>query len=46
MDFWGVSNGYLLEMAHAITGYEAEVCGEVEFLFSCPCCGYQTLTER
>lgn len=42
----GVSNGFLSEVIHTITGYNVEVCGEVEELFTCPCCGYKTLTER
>lgn len=42
----GVSNGFLSEVIYAVTGYKAEVCGKVELLFPCPCCGYRTLTER
>ncbi|MCG7410901.1 hypothetical protein MH117_26315 [Paenibacillus sp. ACRRX] len=45
VDFQGVSNGFLSEIVYAITGYEVEVIGEVEELFSCPCCGFKTLTE-
>jgi len=45
MDFQGVSNGFLSEIVHAVTGYDIEVIGEVDVLFSCPCCGYKTLTE-
>ena len=45
-DLIGVSNGFLSEIVHAITGYEIEVQGEVEDLFVCPCCGFKTLTER
>lgn len=45
-DLLGVSNGFLSEVVHAITGYEVEVYGEVEDLFLCPCCGLKTLTER
>jgi hypothetical protein len=45
-DFIGVSNGFLSEVVHAITGFRVVVCGEVEDLFQCPCCGYRTLTER
>ncbi len=41
----GVSNGFLSEILCAITGYDIEVCGEVEKLFPCPCCGLRTLTE-
>lgn len=41
----GVSNGFLSEIICAITGYDVEVCGEVEKLFPCPCCGLRTLTE-
>lgn len=45
IDLCGVSNGFLAEVIHTITGYEVEVCGKVEVLFPCPCCGYKTLTE-
>jgi len=45
VDLQGVSNGFLAEMVHAILGYQVEVIGEVEELFSCPCCGFKTLTE-
>lgn len=41
----GISNGFLSELVHAVTGYEVEVIGEVEELFPCPCCGFRTLTE-
>lgn len=41
----GVSNGFLSEILCAITGYDIEVCGEVNKLFACPCCGLRTLTE-
>ena len=44
-EFLGVSNGFLSELIYAITGYKVEVYGEVEELFTCPCCGYKTLTE-
>jgi len=39
IDFDGVSNGFLSQVIHAITGYEVEVIGEVNDLFYCPCCG-------
>ena len=42
----GVSNGFLSEILFAVTGYRLEVCGEVEELYPCPCCGLRTLTER
>lgn len=41
----GISNGFLSEIVHTITGYEIEVVGDVEDLFPCPCCGFKTLTE-
>lgn len=44
-DIQGVSNGFLSEIIHTITGYKMEVCGEVEKMFPCPCCGFRTLTE-
>ena len=45
-DFQGVSNGFLSEIIQSIIGYKVEVCGEIEVLFPCPCCGFRTLTER
>ncbi len=45
IEIQGVSNGFLSEILCAITGYDIEVCGEVEKLFPCPCCGLRTLTE-
>ncbi len=42
----GVSNGFLSELIHAISGYEIEVTGDVENLFICPCCEYKTLSEK
>lgn len=44
-DIQGVSNGFLSEILCVIIGYDIEVCGEVERLFPCPCCGLRTLTE-
>lgn len=41
----GVSNGFLSEILCTVTGYNFEVCGEVEKLFPCPCCGFRKLTE-
>lgn len=41
----GISNGFLSEIIHTITGYEVEVFGEVEELYPCPCCGFKALTE-
>ena len=32
-------------LIETITGHKVEVTGEVEELFKCPCCGYNTLTE-
>lgn len=46
VDLSGTGNGFLSEVIHTITGYEVEVCGEVEDLFPCPCCAFKTLTER
>lgn len=46
VDLSGISNGFLSEVIQTITGYEVEVSGEVEDLFTCPCCGFKTLTER
>lgn len=45
VDLSGTGNGFLSEVIYTITGYEVEVCGEVEDLFPCPCCGFKTLTE-
>lgn len=44
-DVQGVTNGFLSEILFVITGYNVEICGEVEKLFPCPCCGLRTLTE-
>lgn len=41
----GCSNGFLSEFYLTLTGDRAEVIGETQKLFSCPCCGYQTLSE-
>lgn len=46
LTFQGVSNSFLAELVYALTGYEVEVIGKVEKLYSCPCCGFKTLTER
>lgn len=43
---YGVSNGFLSQLIETITGIAVEVEGEVERLYSCPCCGYKTLTEK
>lgn len=43
---YGVSNGFLSELVHAILGYEVEIIGDAEELLPCPCCGYKTLTEQ
>ena len=45
VDLQGISNGFLSEIIHTMTGYEVEVFGEVEELYPCPCCGFKTLTE-
>lgn len=44
-NFQGVSNGFLSEIIESIIGYKVEVCGNVEVLYPCPCCGFRTLTE-
>lgn len=45
-DFIGVTNGFLAQVIHAITGYKVEVIGEIEDeMYTCPCCGYKSLTE-
>ena len=43
---YGVSNGFLSELVHAILGCEVEIIGDAEKLLPCPCCGYKTLTEQ
>lgn len=45
LDVQGISNGFLSQIAYLMTGYEIEIVGEVEELFSCPCCRLKTLTE-
>ena len=42
---YGLSNEYLSSLIETISGYKVEVIGEVEELYKCPCCGYNTLTE-
>lgn len=41
----GCSNGFLSEFYLTLTGERVEVIGETQRLFSCPCCGFQTLLE-
>lgn len=41
----GCSNGFLTEFYLTLTGEKVEVIGETQKLFSCPCCGFQTLSE-
>lgn len=41
----GCSNGFLSEFYLTLTGERVEVIGETQKLFSCPCCGFQTLSE-
>ncbi len=41
----GVTNGFLSQIYEAISGARAEVIGEPEFRFRCPCCHRQTLDE-
>ena len=41
----GFSNGFLSEFYLTLTGEKFEVIGETQKLFSCPCCGFQTLSE-
>lgn len=41
----GCSNGFLTEFYLTLTGEKVEVIGENQKLFSCPCCGFQTLSE-
>jgi hypothetical protein len=45
VELQGVSNGFLAEIINTIFGYKVEIVGEVEELFTCPCCGFKTLTE-
>ena len=41
----GCSNGFLSDFYLTLTGERVEVIGETKRLFSCPCCGFQTLLE-
>lgn len=41
----GCSNGFLSEFHLTLTGEKVEVVGETQKLFSCPCGGFQTLSE-
>lgn len=42
----GVSNGYLSDVYHLLTGNKLEVIGEVADLYSCDCCHLKTLNEK
>lgn len=42
---YGVSNEYLSEFIETLLGYKVKIVGDVEKLYKCPCCGYNTLTE-
>lgn len=41
----GCSNGFLSDFYKTLTGKKVEVIGEIQKLFACPCCGFQTLSE-
>lgn len=43
---YGITNEYLSSLIETISGCKVEVIGEVEELYKCPCCGYNTLTEK
>ena len=43
--FEGVSNGFISEILAVLFGVNCEVTGDIEKLYSCPCCGYRTLSE-
>ena len=43
---YGITNEYLSSLIETISGNRIEVIGEVEELYKCPCCGYNTLTEE
>lgn len=43
---YGITNEYLSSLIETITGCKVKVSGEVEKLYKCPCCGYNTLTEE
>lgn len=45
IDFSGIGNGFLSEVINIVTGYKVEVIGDVESLYTCPCCSFKTLTE-
>lgn len=42
---YGISNEFLSDFIETAIGNRFEVIGEVEELYKCPCCGYNTLTE-
>lgn len=42
----GVSNGYLSDIYHLLTGNKLEVIGEVADLYACDCCQLKTLNEK
>lgn len=41
----GCSNGFLSDFYKTLTGEKVEIIGEIQGLFACPCCGFQTLSE-
>lgn len=43
---YGISNEYLSDFVETLTGKKINVTGNVEQLFTCPCCGFRTLTEE
>ena len=43
---YGITNEYLSSLIETILGCKVDVIGEVEELYKCPCCGYNTLTEE
>lgn len=43
---YGVTNEFLSEFIELLSGNKINVLGEVEKLYTCPCCGYMTLTEK
>lgn len=42
----GITNSYLEKKMGEILNQNIQVCGDVEILYSCPCCKYRTIKER
>lgn len=44
--YQGMTNGFLSDVYHILTGKRVEVVGDIAELYACDCCGKKTLTEK